>query len=359
MPKVKDFYQKLDEIAPFQTAESWDNVGLQVGELSKEVTGVLLSLDITDSVVDLAIKRGANLIICHHPVIFQGIKNVTDPLLLRLIENHIAVIVAHTNLDYSPQGVNTALAEALQLKDIYPLSPANHILQYQISVCAPPDSSQKVLFAMLEAGAGIVGNYSDCGTFYPISGQYKPLAGSQPFIGEIDSIEKSEEVKIEVHCYAHSLSKVIAALCQAHPYETPGYYVIPLAQKSLNYGLGAVGILDKEMKISQFADFVKDRLNAPFVRVWYAKASGDTLVQKVAVCGGAGNIVIGQAAAKADVFVTSDLSYHQFLAAPLPVIDAGHFYTENIVLPHLKAALSGLGAEIEVGENYQKLEIRN
>jgi len=355
---VRDFYNKIDAFAPFKAAYPWDNVGLLIGDMSAEVQRVLFTLDVTDTVVEYAITQRVNLIIAHHPVIlFKPLKSVCEPKLLRLIENKIAVIAAHTNLDISTPGVNTALANRLGLLDIAPLSMSADITQLLLQVYTPAEATDKVMQAMHTAGAGCIGNYSHCASYFDSFGQYMPLGNATPLIGEVGAIERVKEQKIEMMCEEIYLPAVLRAMHTAHPYETPAYSVIPLKQKSQSFGIGCKGVLTSEMPLSDFAGYVRERLGAPFVKMWLAGASEGSMVKRVAVCGGVGNSAIYDALACADVYVSSDFTYHQFLDAPLPVIDAGHFYTENVVLEVLEGVFANCGVEVlSVGDDIHDIK---
>ena len=356
MYKVKNFYDRIDEIAPFKSAYNWDNCGLLIGSMENEVHKVLFSLDVTENVVEYAVKEKIDLIISHHPVIFQPQKSISQKKLLTLIENKISVISAHTNLDVSKYGVNFVLAETLGLQDIMALSMSSDIAQYQISVYTPFEHLDNVMSAMHKAGAGIIGNYSHCATYFETCGQYTPLENSKPFQGTQGQLEKTKEMKLEVVCEEIYLSSVLKVMFEAHPYETPAYTVIPLKQSSPNYGLGCHGVLSETMQIKSFSIYVKERLKAPFVKLWLAGQKDDFKVKKVALCGGSGNSIIHDAKQKADVFVSSDFTYHQLLDAPLPVIDAGHFYTENLMMPRLRELFSDFECEMIMKEDFN-LEI--
>ena len=348
MLRVKDFYQKIDQIAPFKTAYEWDNSGLLIGDMDAHVKKVLFTLDITDQIVDYAVANKFDLIIAHHPVIlFQPVKQITQKKLLVLIENKIAVICAHTNLDTTKYGVNHVLANKLSLKNIHTLSMSD-ITQYQICVYTPNDYVTKVMQVMHTAGAGIIGNYSHCVTYFDTKGQYKPTEGATPFKGKVENLENVNEVKLELMCEDIHLNKVLKAMFTSHPYETPAYTVIPLKQKSPNYGIGCYGSLESHMSLKSFALYVKERLSAPIVKLWAADKKEDDIVKNIAVCGGSGYSVINEAKKVADVFVSGDFTYHQFLDSPMPVIDAGHYYTEYPAMPALKDLLSDFDCEMAV-----------
>ena len=346
MLKVLDFYEKIDRIAPFKSSYQWDNTGLLIGNMNAPVKKILLTLDVTNIVVEYAVSKNIDLIISHHPVIFQGIKSINQKKLLKLIENKIAVISAHTNLDVSKIGVNYLLAEKLEMQNIKPLSMSQDITQYQINVYIPDNAVEKVVLAMHEAGAGLIGNYSHCAVYFDVLGQYVPLDGSHPFIGEINNLEKVKERKVEIVCEEINLQKVIKAMLGTHPYETPVYTIVQLKQKSMNYGLGCYGELVAKTSLKDLGLFVKEELRSPFVKLWTADKAEDYLVNTVAVCGGSGNSIINEAKQYADVFVSADFTYHQFLDAPMPVIDAGHFFTENPVLERLKDIFKDFDCEI-------------
>ncbi|MCL2064696.1 MAG: Nif3-like dinuclear metal center hexameric protein [Candidatus Cloacimonetes bacterium] len=356
MIKVVNFYNKLNEIAPFASAYSWDNCGLLIGDMEREVHKVLISLDITDKIADYAIYHKIDLIISHHPIIYQAMKSICQKKYLKLIENKISVISAHTNLDVSKLGVNYVLAEKLGLQNIKTLNMSNDINQYQICVYIPIEYHIKVMTAMTESGAGHIDNYSHCATYFETLGQYMPLSNSKPYQGEINKLEKNKEVKLELLCEEINLQKVIKALFDNHPYETPVYAVIPLKQSSPNYGLGCFGELSRsetiaynnneKMTLKDFSHFVKAKLNAPFVKLWLAGENKNMLINNVAVCGGSGNSLIYEAKRKADVYVSSEFSYHQLLDAPMPIIDAGHFFTENPIVERLKDIFKDFECEI-------------
>ncbi len=365
MQVVRDFYKVIDLLAPFSSSYSWDNTGLLVGDMDQKVEKLLISLDVTDDIVDYAIEQRVDLIISHHPVIFQAQKRITQKKLLKLISHQIAVISAHTNLDITKYGINYLLAKAIGLNEIKPLSMSSDIGQYQISVFVPEGGVEKtrneegkipqsfvdrVLKAMHEAGAGVIGDYQHCASKYEVQGQFIPSKGSSPFIGKQGNLEVLSEVKIEMLCEEMYLSAVLRAMINAHPYETPVYSVIPLKQKSSNFGLGSYGELPQDMTLQDLAKKVKLDLSAPIVKLWLADKKVDTLIKSVAVCGGSGNSIINEASIKADVFISSDFSYHQLLDAPMPIIDAGHFYTENLITIYMVGLFKDFDCNILVAD---------
>ncbi len=343
---VSNIVSHLHKIANPGLAYDWDNVGLQIGNPEQEVKKILLTLDVTNNAVEKAINEKADLIISHHPIILKPIKKITNSLYLRLIQNNISVYCAHTNLDVVKKGVNFTLAEKLGLKNLEFLSTETGAKLYHVAVYVPQDSMIEIAKAIFKAGAGTIGNYKNCLNDYEVSGQFKPMEGSDPILGEHDKLEKVVERKLEFFVDSFNLQKVISVMKKAHPYETPAYAVYPQERQSENYGLGLIGNLKAKLTLRNFAEIVKKNLNAPFVKLWRADKKLESLVQKVAICGGSGSSLIPQVYGRADVYVSSGFNYHTLLDSKIPLIDAGHFYTENPVLENLEKMLADFEVEI-------------
>lgn len=345
--RIKDIADFMNQKAPNNLAYSWDNVGLMVGDMNQEVNKILLTLDLTPSIMDLAIEKEIDLVITHHPFIFHPLKRINDPNILKLIKNSIAVYSAHTNLDLVKNGVNYALAERLELTNLSFIQNAIDKEYHHVAVYIPENALEKVKQAVFLSGGGNIGEYSQCSNEYPVKGQFLPSIMANPTIGTVEKTEYVNEIKLEFYVDSINLSQVISAMLQAHPYETPAYSVYTLNQNSLNYGLGLFGDLTKEMSLEAFAQFVKEKLKAPFVKLWPGSKSYDSKVKKIAICGGSGSSIMSLAR-QADVFVTGDLNYHTILDSRLPLIDAGHFYTEYPVLQKLKDMLSVFELDMEI-----------
>jgi len=310
------------------------------------VKKVLLTLDVTENAIDLAIKEKADLIISHHPFIFRPIKKITNPLYIRLIKSDIAVYCAHTNLDVVKKGVNSALAAKLELHNLSFLSHESGATLNQVAVFVPSSHMVEVANAVFSAGAGVIGNYINCMNDYEVSGQFMPVEGSNPILGTQDKLEKIVERKLEFFVDSFNLNKVLEAMKKAHPYETPAYAVYPQAKPNENFGLGMLGELAQEMSLQDFALFAKKQLKAPFVKLWTAGKNKTLPIKKVAICGGSGSSLISRVYGKADVFVSGDFTYHTILDSRIPLIDAGHFYTENPVLQNLREMLKEFDLEM-------------
>lgn len=354
-----DIIKAMERLAPPGLAEDWDNSGWQVGDPAAPVRKVLLALDVTPEVVEEAENGGVQLIICHHPLFFKGIKSVRSDwpaggLVYRLIQSGIGVYAAHTNLDSAGGGVNDALARALGLLETGVLSPTYGKL-LKLVVFVPVDFAGQVREALGRAGAGWIGNYSYCTFNLRGTGTFCPREGASPFIGSVGKLEQVEEVRIETIIRREDSERVVKAMLEAHPYEEVAYDLYPLENKGAPRGLGRLGVLPGAVSLAEFAGTVKKVLRAECVRYG---GNPEARVERVAVCGGSGGDLWPLARQKgADVLVTGDVRYHaarDMLAAGMNFIDAGHFATERVVLPALKDSLdralekAGLGVDITV-----------
>lgn len=340
VPSIRTIANALERWAPPGSAQSYDNVGLQVGDASRSVETALLALDMTPQVLDEAKQSGAQLIITHHPLLFNGIDRVTtdgfvNTLALRLAEAGIALYSIHTNLDAAPGGVSFALAERLGLTEVGFLDGFEETL-YKLATFVPEDHFEPVRAALAEAGAGRIGNYEACAFTTDGTGYFRPGADTDPHIGEAGGeLESAAERKLEVEVARWNLGTVLQALQNAHPYEEVAYDVYPVQQKNSRAGLGAIGQLETPMLLSDFLQRVADRLDAGSLR--YA-GDPEAPVERVAVCGGAGSDFIGTArSAGADAYVTADVTYHQFFEVlgsdgtpEMALIDPGHYETEAL-----------------------------
>jgi len=339
-------------------AYKWDNTGFQIGDQSQTVKKILLTLDVTKGAIKKAVKEDIDLIISHHPKIFKPLKRVTNPDIIKLIKNDINVLCAHTNLDVISEGVNAALAERLNIKKTTFIDTETGSSLFLVSVYVPEKELEKLKRAVFSAGAGEIGKYMNCSAEYPVKGQYTPKEGSKPIYGEYGKLERIDEIKLEFHVDSFNLPKVINAMLKAHPYDTPVYSVNSQSNKSINFGLGLIGEIDDKITLRNFAEFVKSKLNAPFLKLWTAEKKEDYQIKKVALCGGNGSSLMPKVIGKADVFVSSDFTYHSFLDSPMPLIDAGHFFTENPVLQNMKKMLKKFPLEI-IEYQAEEHEIQN
>lgn len=342
--KIKDITTYLEAMAPLGYQESYDNSGLIVGEPSKEVTGVLISLDCTEEVVDEAILKGYNLIISHHPIVFKGLKrfnnnNYVERTIIKAIQHNIALYAIHTNLDNVIGGVSSKIAEKLGLENQAILSPKSGLLK-KLVVYVPRTHVEIVRKALFEAGAGQIGNYKDCSYNSAGYGTFTPSAGAQPTIGEVGVEERVEETKIEVVFPNNLERQIMVAMYASHPYEEVVYNLISLNNTLQTVGSGVIGNLSTPMDAATFLPYLKNRLGVHVIRHTAALSKP---IERIAVCGGAGGFLLKEAKRSgADVFVTADYKYHEFFDAEgtIMITDVGHYeseqYTQELLLDILK-----------------------
>jgi dinuclear metal center YbgI/SA1388 family protein len=336
---VGDIIRLLEEWVPPRIAMDGDKIGLQIGSPVNRVNKVLVTLDVTEEVVEEAIRVGAEMIVSHHAVIYSSIKKLrTDSyygrMIAKLLAHDISVYVAHTNLDIAEGGVNDVLAHLFQLQNVEILERMHNQRLKKLVVFVPATHHEQVLSAISSAGAGWIGNYSHCSFNTPGMGTFQPEEGSAPFIGESGKLERVEEVRLETIVSEDIQERVVAAMLSAHPYEEVAYDLYPLEIMGKPFGIGRVGTLQQEMTLEEFAQRVKRELNVPGVRIVGGR---DRKIKKVAVVGGAGAEWIDSALQRGtDVFVTADLKYHDAQDAfykGLAMIDPGHNGMERLVVP--------------------------
>ncbi len=333
MIKLKEITRALENLAPLSFQESYDNSGLQVGDMEMEISGVLVTLDVTEQVVREAETLGFNLIVSHHPVIFGGLKSITgrsmpERIVQMAIKKEIAIYSGHTNFDAVTGGVNSAMASRLGLVRQRILSPLTGQLK-KLVVFVPHDHLEKVRMAMFEAGAGHLGAYDRCSFNLEGTGTFRGGEGSNPFVGVPGEMHQEPEIRVETIVLAHQAGKVVRAMVDAHPYEEVAYDLYPLENQYEQGGMGMVGELEDPMNEEVFMGFLKERFG---VRVVRHSALLGKPVRRVALCGGSGSFLLEKAKSEgADVFVTGDFKYHQFFDAEerIVVMDVGHYESEQ------------------------------
>jgi dinuclear metal center YbgI/SA1388 family protein len=338
--KLKDLTSYLDTAVPLSFQEDYDNSGLQVGLPEREISSALITLDVTEEVIDEAITLGCDVIVSHHPVIFNGIKNLTgrsfiERILFKAIKNDIAVYSAHTNLDTISNGVSRKMAEKIGLEEINVLSPSKNVL-LKLVTYIPESHLEVVRNALFEAGAGIAGNYDKCGFITPGTGSFRGNEMTKPFSGEKGKIHFEKEIRFETILFSHIKDKVIRALIEAHPYEEVAYDLYALENKNAGVGLGCVGKLHDPVPEYDFLKQVSSVFGAKGVR--YSKLTGKPVI-KVALCGGSGAFLLNLAICSgADAFLTADIKYHDFFKTEnkILLIDTGHFESEKFSVEILK-----------------------
>ncbi len=346
--KIKEIITVLEEMAPLAYAEDFDNVGLLVDNENENATGILVCHDALESVIDEAIAKKCNLIVCFHPIIFSGMKkiigkNYVERVVLKAIKNDIAIYAVHTALDNHKNGVNKIFCDALGLENTKILIPKTNFIQKLITYTIP-ENAEQVRNALFGAGAGKIGNYEDCSFNSQGIGTYMGNENSNPEIGERFEFVETQEIKIEVTFEKHLQGKVLQALFKSHVYEEVAYEMYDLQNQHQNIGLGMVGELMNPLSEFDFLHMVKTKMQCGVIR--HTTLLGKP-IKKVAVLGGSGSFAIKNAIqAGADVFLTSDLKYHNFYEAENKIViaDIGHFeserYTKNYIVDYLKEKIT-------------------
>ncbi len=341
--KISEVIQHLENLAPPALQESYDNAGLLTGNANWECKGIIISLDATEPVIQEAIKNKCNLVIAHHPILFRGIKRITggdyvQKALITSIKNDIALYAIHTNLDNVLEGVSGKMAQVLGLVNVEALLPRENSLE-KLYTFVPVEEAEKVRKAIFESGGGNIGKYAECSFNVEGIGTYTAQSGADPYIGKIGVPQSTNEIKIEVIFPSHLRRSVINALLNAHPYEEVAYDVVRVENMYQKAGAGAVGSLPRPMDETAFLKHLKQKFNLPLVRHTPLTKKE---VSRVAVCGGAGSFLISKAlAAKADVFITGDIKYHEFFDAngKMVIADIGHFESEQFTIDLLHQIL--------------------
>ena len=341
MANVGQVIEFMDRFAPKSLAETWDNVGLLVGNRVAAVSRVMACLTVTPPTAREAIDRGAELIVTHHPLLFRPVQRLTadEPqgrMLLELIRAGIAVYSPHTAFDSTAGGINEMLAERLGLRSCGPLRPAASAVRAKLVVFVPHGDLEKVSRAMFDAGAGEIGEYRECSFRVAGRGSFFGSNVSNPTIGQAGRREEVDEWRLEVICPQSAVARIVAAMRQAHSYEEPAYDIYLLSPEPSRIGAGRCGELAKPVPLSDFAARVRAAIQSPLVQVVGPR---DRSIFRVAVaCGAASEFLADASAAACDVLVTGESNFHRQLeaeAAGIALILAGHFATERFAVEEL------------------------
>lgn len=343
----------LSDKYPESLSESWDNCGLLIPPAKEGITGVVLTLSVTEGVVDKAIEAGANFMISHHPLWLGGLEKIDEAtreghLAKRLIENGIGLYVMHTNFDNHGEGMNYYLGKALNLTGLKPLDPLDENTHFKLEFYVPKENEREVFNALYALGGGTLEGYEKCSFASKGFGSFKGLETSNPYIGSPGEMTIVEEVKAEMIIPKEKAFEMIETLKSVHPYEVVAYYLNPIIFNEGKHGLGKVGMLPEGQRLSDFIKTVKK-----VFRVDYLKLTADLddpFIEYVSICGGSGKHLLPQAIQKSSVYLTGDLTYHDFEKAnyhQFPIIDIGHFNSERM----------GLMKWVEVLENMLEMEV--
>ncbi|HAJ99874.1 MAG TPA: Nif3-like dinuclear metal center hexameric protein [Bacteroidales bacterium] len=336
---LKDLLNFFEQIAPEMLQEDYDNCGLQIGLPNQEVSKGLICLDITSQVISEARTKGCDLIISHHPLIFKGLKRISDQsdteiIVREAIQCGIAIVSLHTNFDKVYQGVNLALGQKLGIQNMRILDPQKGSLRKLVTFC-PTSHVDAVRRAMFDAGAGKIGDYDSCSFNTEGTGTFKAGMQASPFVGTKHELHFESEVKIESIVPAWLLGNVVKAMIESHPYEEVAYDIYMLENKYPEAGFGMIGELEIPMPEHDFLELIKNSLQIPYLR---HSAFCNKNIKKVAICGGSGSFLLPEAMAlNAHAFVTAEIKYHQFFEASKKIllVDAGHFETEQFAVDYL------------------------
>lgn len=332
---LKDLCTFLENKAPLSLQEEYDNSGLLLGDPATEVSGALLCLDITEEVMDEAIGKGCNLIISHHPMVFKGLKKLVHgtsetKLLCKAIKNELAIYSIHTNLDNCLEGLNGLLMKKIGIKDYQVIRSSRGKLIKLVTFC-PTEYAERIRLVLFEAGAGVIGKYDSCSFNASGQGTFRASENTNPFVGKKNVLHFENEVRIEVILPNYLRNQVVSSLLQNHPYEEVAYDLYPLENDYPETGSGAFGELSRKQSGEGFLSHLKSSLGLKIIR--HSKLGPDP-IKHIGICTGSGNFLIGEAvSAKLDVFVTSDLKYHDFFSAGdhLLLVDIGHYESEHWV----------------------------
>ncbi|MFL0354011.1 Nif3-like dinuclear metal center hexameric protein [Xanthomarina sp. GH4-25] len=340
---VQDVINHIEALSPLAYAENFDNVGLLVGDKNSKLTGVLVTLDTLETVVDEAIESNCNLIVSFHPIIFKGLKKLTgktyvERVVIKALKNNVAIYAMHTALDNSFIGVNAMICEKLGLTNRKILIPQPQTIKKLITF-VPKNEAETLRNALFEAGAGSIGNYSHCSFNTEGIGTYNGNDDSTPTKGKKGETHFENETQISVIFPKHLESNIIKTLFNTHSYEEVAYEVTTLENTNQHIGMGMIGEFENDMSENEFLNFLKNHMNTECIR--HSKLLHKN-IKKVAVLGGSGSFAIAAAkAANADIFITADLKYHDFFMADNQILlaDIGHYeseqFTKNLLVAYL------------------------
>ena len=345
---IKDITNYLEELAPLNYAEDFDNVGLLVGNYTTEVSGVLVTLDTLEETVDEAIANNCNLIVSFHPIIFGGLKKLNgnsyvERVVLKAIQNNIAIYATHTALDNSKKGVSAKMCEVLGLENTKILIPKKGIIK-KLTTFVPTENATALRNSLFESGAGNIGNYDNCSFNITGEGTYRGNGNSNPTLGEKEKLHTEKETQISVVFESKNEAAILKTLQQNHPYEEVSYQLVTTENIHQDIGMGMIGELTSEMDETTFLLYLKKTMKTDCVR---HSNLINKKIKKVAVLGGSGSFAISNAKrAGADAYVSADFKYHEFFKAENSILlaDIGHYeseqFTKNLLVDYLTKKFS-------------------
>ncbi|ANF49446.1 Nif3-like dinuclear metal center hexameric protein [Chryseobacterium glaciei] len=355
---ISEVISKIETRIPLQQAEDFDNVGLLCGIPTRNVSGILVCHDALENVIDEAIERNCNLVVCFHPIIFSGLKSLTgknyvERAVLKAIENKIAIYAIHTAWDNDFFGVNAGICNHLGLKNLKILQPKKNNLK-QLTVFVPKDHSEQVKEALFSAGAGSIGFYDECSFTIPGNGTFRPIEGSNPFSGQQNIRENADENMISVIFEGYKQGQILSAMKSSHPYEEVAYQIYNLDNENQHSGLGMYGEFDEEMDEKDFLKFVKEKFNLEIIK---HSDFNNKKIKRVGVLGGSGASGIKSALSKkCDAYLTGDIKYHDYFLAEskMLICDIGHYESEQFVTQQLFEILSQKFTTFAISKSNEK-----
>lgn len=359
---IQTILEKIHLAAPPEMAAEWDRIGLQVGDRQASVQKIFITLDVHHNSLARAVQQKADLVIAHHPLIFEPLRQIdlsTTPgrEISTLIANRIALFIAHTNVDASPRlSMNRNLGELLDLQAMRIATAPFQPPQIKLVTFVPEDALDEVRQALSKAGAGEIGEYSECSFSTPGTGTFRGSLQSNPVIGSRGQLEKAREARLEMVCSKKKLDSILSALWEAHPYEEVAYDLYELSGHHSERHYLWTGELNQPQMLEEFAGRVQETIGRGEAPVRYA---GDPkkMVKKVAWCSGGGKSLIRQlSSSMADVYVSGDTGHHDALSClekGIGLVDVDHFYTERFFISNLGKYLreSWNGSDLEVIED--------
>lgn len=354
MTSVQDVCKLLQEIAPLQLAEEWDNTGLLLGEDSHPVQRVLTCLTLTNDVAEEAVAANVDLIVSHHPIMFKPVKQITGSkpegrLLLTLMRHDISVYSPHTAWDNSASGINQQLAELLELTKITALRQGAAPEQVKIVTFVPQSAAEQVRQSLWNAGAGVIGNYQQCSFNLQGTGTFFGLDSTNPAVGQTGQLEHVDEVRIEVVCPASGVDRAMAALRVAHPYEEPAVDVFPLKSVVAGTGAGRVGTFSQPITLSDLTRRIAQQLRQPDIQ--FVGDPAREITRLGIACGAAAEFLRDAHRLGCDAFLTGEARFHSCLEARdrgIAMILPGHYATERFSMEELARRLSHLLPDLDV-----------
>ncbi len=340
---VQEVTTILEDLAPLGYAEDYDNVGLLVGDANTKVSGILITLDTLENVVDEAIEKKCNLIVSFHPIIFNGLKKLTGSnyvqrVVIKAIKHNIAIYSMHTALDNSPIGVNAKICEVMGISNPKILIPQKGTIK-KLTTYVPIENAEQFKKSLFNAGAGNIGNYDNCSFTVAGMGSYRANNKANPTKGTIGKTHYENEAQINVIFSKVNELRIMNALFKNHPYEEVAYEIQTLENTDQTIGSGMIGELEEAQDEMDFLELIKKKMHVSYIR--HSPLLGKK-IKRIAVLGGSGSFAIAAAkAGNADILITADIKYHQFYEAEekLIIADIGHYeteqFTKNLLVDHL------------------------